>query len=118
MLHIFGKTLPVEKKILVSLPYIFGINLAHAKKICHQIGLNPSVRIKFLKKNQIRQLTNYINKHMLIEQDLKKKLTGYKQNLVSIKTCRGLRNLKGLPVRGQRTHTNKKTIGKLYRKKW
>jgi small subunit ribosomal protein S13 len=54
---------------------------------------------------------------MLIEQDLKKQIITYKQNLVSIKTCRGLRNLRGLPVRGQRTHTNKKTISKLYRKK-
>lgn len=117
MLHLFGKTVPMDKKILYSLTYLFGINYAQAHKICYQIGLNPSVRVQTLKKGQIRQLIHYIGKYLLIEQDLKKQLIGAKQNLVALKTCRGLRLLKGLPVRGQRTHTNRKTIQKLYRKK-
>ena len=81
------------------------------------MGINPSIRVHSLKKSQIRQLSKYIRKYFLIEQDLRKQLNLQKQKLITIKTCRGLRNLKGLPVRGQRTHTNRKTIQKQYRKK-
>jgi small subunit ribosomal protein S13 len=117
MLHIFGKTIPSDKTFLASLSYLFGINKAQAEKICYKIGLNPSIRVQSLNKHQIRQVINYINKYILIEQDLKKQMTSSKQDLVSIKLCRGLRNLRGLPVRGQRTHTNRKTARKLSKKK-
>lgn len=116
MLYIFGKQLPVTKKIINSLVNIFGINFYQSKKICRKIGFNPSVRIKSLKKVQINKLIKYIDKNLLIEQDLKKKKIQNKKNLINIKTVRGLRNLKGLPVRGQRTHTNSKTCKKLKNK--
>ena len=116
MLYIFGKTIPTTKKISYSLINLFGINFYNSKKICKNIGLNPSVRINSLKKVQIKKLTKYIDKNLTIEKDLKKKLIFQKKNLINIKTNRGLRNFKGLPVRGQRTHTNCKTKRKLKNK--
>lgn len=112
MLYIFGKTIPVNKKLIYSLTYLFGINSYNSKQICKNIGVNPSVRVNSLKKSQIRKLIQYIDKHLVIEQDLKKQLLLQKKNLITIKMARGLRTLKGLPVRGQRTHTNCKTIKK------
>lgn len=116
MLYIFGKTIPVDKTILHALTSLFGINLYNSKKICKYIGLNPSVRVNTLKKSQIRQLIQYIDKYLLIEQDLKKDITVKKQTLITMKMSRGLRRLKGLPIRGQRTHTNSKTAKKLVHK--
>ena len=117
MVSIFDKTLPVNKPLVYSLTSLFGISYYNAHKICQYMGINPSIRVYSLKKSQIRQLSKYIRKYFLIEQDLRKQLNLQKQKLITIKTCRGLRNLKGLPVRGQRTHTNRKTIQKQYRKK-
>lgn len=116
MLYIFGKTIPVNKKIIYSLTNIFGINSYNSKKICKNIGINPSVRINSLKKNQIRKLIQYIDQNLVIEQDLKRNIILNKKNLINIKSYRGLRNLQGLPIRGQRTHTNSKTSKKLKNK--
>jgi len=115
MLYIFGKVIPTDKKIKYALTNLFGVNLTSSIKICRNIGINPSVSINSLKKNQIRTLIEYIDKNFLIEQDLKKKLKLGKKNLINMKHIKGLRRLKGLPVRGQRTHTNGKTAKKLKR---
>ena len=117
MLYIFDKTIPTDKTIMHSLTYLFGINFFNSKRICKNIGLNPSVRVNTLNKSQIRKLEAYIDKNLLIEQDLRKQLTLLKKNLINIKTSRGLRSLRGLPVRGQRTHTNRKTVKRLSHKK-
>ena len=113
MLHIFGKTLPVKKKIVYSLISLFGINYNTSKQICQKVGINPSVRIDYLKKNKLNKLVQYIDQNLIIEKHLKKLLILNKQQLVNMKSTRGLRNLKGLPVRGQRTHTNRKTSRKI-----
>lgn len=116
MLYIFGKTIPVEKTLLHSLTYLFGIHRYHAHQICFHVGINPSVRVNTLKKSQIRQLIQYMDQHLRMEQDLKKEVADQKQQLVTMKTNRGLRRLKGLPIRGQRTHTNRKTAKKFGQK--
>jgi len=116
MLYIFGKTIPTDKKIIYSLTKLFGINFYNSKKICKNVGINPSVRINSLKKNQIRKIIQYIDQNLIIEQDLKRNYILNKKNLINIKSIRGLRNLNGLPVRGQRTHTNRKTSKKLKNK--
>jgi len=115
MLYIFGKVIPTDKKIKYSLTKFFGIDLSNSIKICKKNGINPSVSIDSLKKNQIRDLIEYIDKNFLIEQDLKKNLRLEKEKLINIKHYRGLRRLIGLPVRGQRTHTNGKT-SKLFKR--
>jgi len=116
MLYIFGKNIPIEKKIVHSLTHLFGINLFKSNQVCKNMGINPSVRMNSLKKSKIRKLIQYIDQNIVIEQNLKKNLILKKQKLVEIKSYRGLRNLQGLPIRGQRTHTNKKTSKKLKNK--
>jgi small subunit ribosomal protein S13 len=117
MLQIFDKKLPDKKQVKHSLTYIFGINLRNAAYICKKTGINPSISMGSLKKNQINLLMGYITKYVEIEQDLKNFKKDRLYTLRSIKSYRGLRNWNGLPVRGQRTHTNSKTKKKfMYRK--
>jgi len=100
MLYIFDKAISNSNSILYSLTVLYGINQYQSKKICKNIGINPQTTINLLKKNQLNRLTVYINKNIKIEQ-------------LIIKTNRGIRRNLGLPVRGQRTHTNSKTCKKL-----
>lgn len=118
MLQFFDKKLPHKKQVKYTLTYIFGINLWNAEYICKNTGINPSVRMDLLNKNQINKLINYINKYVEVEQDLKNLLKQRLSTLRSIKNYRGLRNWHGLPVRGQRTHTNRKTKKRFIYKKW
>ena len=113
MLYIFDKTISNSKSILYSLIILYGINKYQAKRICNNIGVNPQTTINQLKKNQLNRLINYINKNIKIEQILKKLKKDQFNFLLNIKTNRGIRRNLGLPVRGQRTHTNAKTSKKL-----
>jgi small subunit ribosomal protein S13 len=113
MLYIFDKAISNSNSILYSLTVLYGINQYQSKKICKNIGINPQTTINQLKKNQLNRLINYINKNIKIEQLLKKERKDIKNHLLMIKTNRGIRSNLGLPVRGQRTHTNAKTSKKL-----
>nr|YP_010394365.1 ribosomal protein S13 [Phytophthora kernoviae]UXG56220.1 ribosomal protein S13 [Phytophthora kernoviae]DAZ88373.1 TPA_asm: ribosomal protein S13 [Phytophthora kernoviae]DAZ88806.1 TPA_asm: ribosomal protein S13 [Phytophthora kernoviae] len=113
MLYIFKKTLSDSKSILYSLTAIYGINKYQSKKICKNIGINPQITLNKLKKNHVNRLTTYISKNLKIEQLLKKAKTDRLNELVTIKSNRGIRQSQGLPVRGQRTHTNARTSKKL-----
>jgi small subunit ribosomal protein S13 len=113
MLYIFDKAISNSNSILYSLTVLYGINKYQSNKICKNIGINPQTTIDQLKKNQLNRLINYINKNIKIEQLLKKAKKDTKNHLLMIKTNRGIRNNLGLPVRGQRTHTNAKTCKKL-----
>ncbi len=113
MLYIFDKAISNSKSILYSLTFLYGINKYQSKRICKNIGINPKTTINQLKKNQLNRLINYINKNIKIEQLLKKIKKDNFNNLLNIKTNRGIRHNLGLPVRGQRTHTNAKTSKKL-----
>lgn len=113
MLYIFDKTISNSNSILYSLTILYGINKFQSKRICKNIGINPQTTINQLKKNQLNRLINYINKNIKIEQILKKIKKDQVQFLLNIKTNKGIRCSLGLPVRGQRTHTNSKTCKKL-----
>jgi small subunit ribosomal protein S13 len=113
MLYIFNKTISDSKSILYSLTILYGINEYQSKKICHNIGINPQITINKLKTNHVNRLTSFINKHLKIEQHLKKAKKDRLTELLDIKSNRGIRQSQGLPVRGQRTHTNAKTSKKL-----
>jgi small subunit ribosomal protein S13 len=113
MLYIFDKAISNSNSILYSLTVLYGINQYQSKKICKNIGINPQTTINLLKKNQLNRLTVYINKNIKIEQLLKKQKKDQLNKLLIIKTNRGIRRNLGLPVRGQRTHTNSKTCKKL-----
>lgn len=113
MLYIFNKTISDLKSILYSLTVLYGINEFQSKKICKNIGINPQITLTKLKKNHVNRLIVYINKNLKVEQVLKKLKTEKLDELVEIKSNRGIRQSQGLPVRGQRTHTNAKTSKKL-----
>ena len=113
MLYIFNKTISDSKSILYSLTILYGINEYQTKKICKNIGINPQITINKLKNNHVNLLTNYINKNIKIEDILKQSKKKRLNELLEIKSYRGIRQSIGLPVRGQRTHTNAKTSKKL-----
>jgi small subunit ribosomal protein S13 len=113
MLFIFNKTISDSKSILYSLTILYGINEYQSKKICKNIGINPQITLNKLKNNHVNRLINYINKNLKVEQLLKKAKTEKINELIEIKSIRGIRQNQGLPVRGQRTHTNAKTSKKL-----
>ena len=113
MLYIFNKTISDSKSILYSLTVLYGINEYQSKKICKNIGINPQITINKLKNNHVNRLINYINKNIKIEQLLKQSKKDRLNELLDIKSNRGIRLSQGLPVRGQRTHTNAKTVKKL-----
>nr|DAD54948.1 TPA_asm: ribosomal protein S13 [Phytophthora agathidicida] len=113
MLYIFNKTISDSKSILYSLTILYGINEFQSKKICKNIGINPQITLNKLKNNHVNRLINYINKNLKVEQLLKKYKTERLNELVEIKSNRGIRQSQGLPVSGQRTHTNAKTSKKL-----
>ena len=113
MLYIFNKTISDSKSILYSLTVLYGINEFQSKKICKNIGVNPQITLNKLKNNHVNRLINYINKNLKVEQLLKKVKIERLNELVEIKSNRGIRQNQGLPVRGQRTRTNAKTSKKI-----
>lgn len=112
MLYIFNKTISDSNSILYSLTVLYGINKYQSKKICKNIGINPQITINQLKTNQVNRLIKYINKNIKVEQLLKKEKKDKQNDLLNIKLIRTIRLSQGLPVRGQRTHTNAKTVKK------
>lgn len=112
MLYIFNKTISNSKSILYSLKVLYGINEYQSKKICKNVGINPQITVNKLKNYQVNRLINYINKNLKIEQVLKQSKKNRLNELLEIKSIRGIRQSAGLPVRGQRTHTNAKTAKK------
>lgn len=101
-----------NNKIKYLLSDIFGVNKTSANNICKNIGINPALNGKSLNRKKIKNIEIFLNQNYLINDKLKIKLSSLKKNLIDIKCYRGLRAKIGLPVRGQRTHTNAKTIRK------
>jgi small subunit ribosomal protein S13 len=102
--------LPKEKRIETALTYLFGVGLTLSKKILAKAGVNPSVRVKNLKDDEIGRIQNAINnENIKVEGDLRREISMNIKRLIDIGTFRGSRHRKGLPVRGQRTKTNART---------
>jgi small subunit ribosomal protein S13 len=107
--RISGVDLPGEKRIEISLTYIFGIGRSAAKKIIKQTGIDPSVRTKNLSEDDTAKLRDVIENEHKVEGALRSEVAGNIKRLMDIGSYRGLRHRRGLPVRGQRTHTNART---------
>lgn len=112
MLYIFNKTISDSHSILYALTILYGINKYKSKTICQNVGINPHINVGLLKSNHVNRLIKYINKNIKVEQVLKKQKKDRLNKLLEIKSNRGIRLNQGLPVRGQRTHTNAKTVRK------
>jgi small subunit ribosomal protein S13 len=113
MIYLFESEISENKPIFVSLTKIYGVGHFTAVLICKKLGFSKNLKIKNLSKEQIVKLVKTIEFLKLnISSDLKKSNMLNLKNLISIKSYRGLRRNQGLPVRGQRTHTNAKTSKK------
>ena len=109
MARILGVDLPREKRVEIGLTYIYGIGLTSAKKICAATGVNPDTRVRDLTEEETIKLRDYIDVNFTVEGDLRRETSQNIKRLMEIGCYRGLRHRKGLPVRGQRTHTNART---------
>ena len=109
MARLFGVDLPRDKRIEVGLTYIYGIGLTTSKKILAATGVDPDVRVRDLTEEDQTKIRDYIRDNFTVEGDLRRENTQNVKRLMEIGCYRGLRHRKGLPVRGQRTHTNART---------
>ena len=109
MARLVGVDLPRDKRIEVGLTYIYGIGLTTSKKILAETGINPDTRTNDLTEEDLVKLRDYIQNNIKVEGDLHREVSQNIKRLMEIGCYRGLRHRKGLPVRGQHTHTNART---------
>ena len=110
MARILGVDIPGEKRIDIALRYIYGIGPVNSKEILHRANIDGSVRAKDLSEAQLSQIVHAIQEgKYVIEGDLRREIGMNLKRLQGIKCYRGIRHLRGLPVRGQRTQTNART---------
>ncbi len=109
MVRIAGVDLPNEKKVEFALRYIFGIGPVRSRETLKATGVNPDARVRSLNEEEVAKLRSYIEKNFKVEGDLRREIQLNIKRLIEIGAYRGLRHRRGLPVRGQRTHTNSRT---------
>jgi small subunit ribosomal protein S13 len=107
--RILGVDLPRDKRVETGLTYIYGIGLTKSKEIIAGTGIDPDIRVNDLTDEQVTQLREYIDANLQVEGDLRRETSQNIKRLMEIGCYRGLRHRRGLPVRGQRTHTNART---------
>lgn len=108
MARIVGVDIPNEKRVVISLTYIYGIGSTTAKNILKTVGISEDIRVKNLTEEQLTAIRNEISKYQ-VEGDLRRQKALNIKRLTEIGCYRGIRHRKGLPVRGQRTRTNART---------
>lgn len=109
MARIAGVELPKEKRIEIALMYIYGIGRPLSNKILKSAGVNPDIRTKDLKEDEVSRIAAIIQKEHRVEGDLRREISQNIKRLIDISSYRGIRHRKSLPVRGQRTRTNART---------
>ena len=124
MPRLFGVDIPREKRTEIALTYLFGVGRSLSNEILKEAGIDPNKRAKDLSDKEVAAISGIIQKRNIkVEGELRREIQQNIKRLIDIKSYRGSRHLKGLPVRGQRTHTNartrkgkRKTVGGLNRK--
>jgi len=109
MARISGVDIPREKQVQISLTYIFGVGLTTSQTLLESLGINPTTRVRDLTDPEVAQIRGYIEEHLKVEGDLRRQVSQDIKRKMEIGSYQGLRHRKGLPVRGQRTHTNART---------
>jgi small subunit ribosomal protein S13 len=107
--RIAGVNIPTNKRVDVALRYIYGIGPSNAKDICERVGIALNRRVSDLTETEIIQIREAIDRDYIVEGDLRREVAMNIKRLMDLGCYRGLRHRKGLPVRGQRTHTNART---------
>lgn len=110
MPRIAGVNIPENKRIEIALTYIYGIGRVLSKRILNELKIDINKRASALSAKEVNDLKDYIEKHFKIEGDLRRQIMVNVKRLKDIGAWRGLRHIKGLPVRGQRTKTNNRTV--------
>jgi len=110
MARISGVNIPNEKRVEIALTYIYGIGTTTAQKILKESKIDFDTRVKDLSEDQVNELRKKIEKDFKVEGELKRERAGNIKRLKEIKAYRGIRHIKGLPVYGQRTKTNSRTV--------
>jgi small subunit ribosomal protein S13 len=109
MARIAGVDIPRDKRLEISLTYIYGIGLATSQKICRETQVDPNTRVKDLTDEEVSRLRSYIDQNLQVEGDLRREVDQDIKRKIQIGCYQGLRHRRGLPVHGQRTHTNART---------
>ncbi|MFC2050253.1 30S ribosomal protein S13 [Chloroflexota bacterium] len=109
MARIAGVDIPKDKRVEISLQYIYGIGPASSRRILSSSGINPGTRVKDLSDQEVSHIREIIDKEYKVEGGLRKEVNLNIKRLIEIGSYRGLRHRRGLPVRGQRTRTNART---------
>lgn len=110
MARIAGVTLPNNKRIIVALTYIYGIGDTQAARIVAKAGIDPDVRVKDMSEPEVNKVRDLVEKTMKVEGELRREVLANIKRLKEIGSYRGIRHARGLPVRGQRTKTNSRTV--------
>jgi small subunit ribosomal protein S13 len=109
MARISGVDIPREKRLEISLTYIFGIGRTTAKQVCEGTGISPDTRVRNLTEDEVARLRAFIDANLKVEGDLRREIAQDIKRKIEIGCYQGLRHRRGLPVRGQRTRTNART---------
>ncbi|MEX0839111.1 MAG: 30S ribosomal protein S13 [Parvibaculum sp.] len=109
MARIAGVNIPTNKRVVIALTYIHGIGDTKAKEICGAVGIPAERRVNELTDAEVIQIREAIDRDYMVEGDLRREVAMNIKRLMDLGCYRGLRHRKGLPVRGQRTHTNART---------
>jgi len=105
-----GVDIPRDKRVEISLTYIFGIGLTTSRKVLVGVGVNPDTRVKDLTEEEVNRLREYIDRNFRVEGDLRREVALNIKRLQEIGSYRGIRHRRKLPLRGQRTRTNARTL--------
>ena len=109
MARIAGVNLPTNKRVVIALRYIYGIGPTNAKEICEKVGIDAARRVNQLTEDEIIRIRDTIDRDWTVEGDLRREVAMNIKRLMDLGCYKGLRHRKGLPVHGQRTHTNART---------
>ena len=109
MARIAGVDIPREKRLEISLTYIFGIGRTRSQEICKALGIDPDTRVRDLTDDEVARIRNHIEATYKVEGDLRREIQQDIKRKMEIGCWQGLRHRRGLPVRGQRTQTNART---------
>jgi small subunit ribosomal protein S13 len=107
--RIAGVNIPTNKRVVIALRYIHGIGPAKAREICEKVGIADDRRVNQLSDSEVLQIRETIDRDYVVEGDLRREIAVNIKRLMDMGCYRGLRHRRGLPVRGQRTHTNART---------
>lgn len=111
MARIAGVDIPRDKRVEISLRYIYGIGPTLSRQVLNTTGIDPDVKVRDLTEDEVNRLRDVIDKNYVVEGDLRRDVNSNIRRLIEIGCYRGMRHRRGLPVHGQRTRTNARTKG-------